>query len=813
MEQRRLAAIMFTDIVGYTSLMAGDEARALEIVASHRNTLLPLIEKHGGNLLKEMGDGTLTSFPSTLQATRCAIEIQNTLKSVDEFKIRIGIHLGDVVFTDTDVFGDGVNIASRIETTAAAGGISISGQVADTLSSNKEIELRYLGEKELKNVTRPLRIYAIVNSGFPSPAPFPDISPQTTTPKPDNFPFAAKIASVAAGVLVIALLIYFTGEQPDSIDTQQAVTIDIPDNPTADNGSIADASVVTIPDERETEVEPAAISSQVLPETTASEPEPEVAISAAEPAVPSSDSTAAFNEPPPVATDAIDTVPDSPAGPSDDSVVAVSVAPVTNQQASATPLTTEVQAAIATPDSVVEDLTSIAILPLANLSSDPDNAFFAAGVHEEILNQLAKIADIRVLSRRSVLKFEDTTESISEIANELGVATIMEGSVRFSGNRVRITCQLIRASDESHLWSETYERELEDIFEIQSDVALRAANAMQASLLPAEIEYIGRIPTHSTEAYNLVLRANYRAEENNFGFTNEGDGWVAASIADLQRAIELDENYAHAHATLAYIQAFAVFNNILQRNPALEAEARANASRAIELDGDNSFPYAVLAILSALERDWSAFDQYAEQALTAKFLPDGATSYLALAYSMQLRYDEAFSMVDRSVQVAPNAVEVRRVETITSILGRDYPRALDAAETFRALGGEANAYNLYKSAAYHFMGRADDVTQSLDQITGALVNEDFFFYPFYAYLSCIHGRQQAVQSIILQQVLLNRTMLTIGCEVGRDNYDPVFALLGPLMESGVSIPDFGEAGDGFRADPRYAQVEEYLNLR
>lgn len=166
-DDRRLAAIMFTDIVGYTSLMADDEQAALNIVAQQRDTLRPVIESHGGQWLKEMGDGTLSSFSSATSAVQCAIEVQQQLKQYVSFKVRIGVHLGDVVFTDTDVFGDGVNIASRIEPNAEPGGIAISGSVYDTLSNNKHFQTVLLGEKTLKNVGRPLRIYAISNDGLP----------------------------------------------------------------------------------------------------------------------------------------------------------------------------------------------------------------------------------------------------------------------------------------------------------------------------------------------------------------------------------------------------------------------------------------------------------------------------------------------------------------------------------------------------------------------------------------------------------------------------------------------------------------------
>lgn len=198
MNDQRLAAIMFTDIVGYTSLMADDEQIALEIVSNLRDVLQPIIQSHRGQWLKEMGDGTLSSFSSATSAVQCAIEIQKQLKQDPSFKIRIGIHLGDVVFTETDVFGDGVNIAARIEPNAEPGGIAVSGSVYDTLSNNKHFQTVLLGEKTLKNVGRPLRIYAISNDDLPVGKTFAErltISLATTLTTPSATPLATTLST------------------------------------------------------------------------------------------------------------------------------------------------------------------------------------------------------------------------------------------------------------------------------------------------------------------------------------------------------------------------------------------------------------------------------------------------------------------------------------------------------------------------------------------------------------------------------------------------------------------------------------------
>ena len=167
--QRKLAAIMFTDIVGYTALMGRDEEKALQLLHENRDLIKPLIQSHRGEWLKEMGDGTLSSFASAVEAVNCALEIQQSLKDDPDLSLRIGIHIGDVVFEEGDVFGDGVNVASRLEPLAAPGGICVSGRVYDDIRNKPDIKTVYLGEQSLKNVDHPVKVYALSGEGLPVP--------------------------------------------------------------------------------------------------------------------------------------------------------------------------------------------------------------------------------------------------------------------------------------------------------------------------------------------------------------------------------------------------------------------------------------------------------------------------------------------------------------------------------------------------------------------------------------------------------------------------------------------------------------------
>jgi formylglycine-generating enzyme required for sulfatase activity/class 3 adenylate cyclase len=208
-EIRELSAIMFTDIVGYTRLMGKDEAKALQALEQQRQLIKPLLAKHKGEMLKEIGDGTLSLFRSAVDAVDCALEIQRELQKNTDFYIRIGIHVGDVVFKDGDIFGDGVNVASRIEPLAEPGGICVSGSVYGYIRNQSNVHAVFLGEKELKNVAEPVKVYALTGEGLPTP--------KVLTEKPHR-PFSRLTRNVAlvllGAVVTIFVLLNFVFNEP-----------------------------------------------------------------------------------------------------------------------------------------------------------------------------------------------------------------------------------------------------------------------------------------------------------------------------------------------------------------------------------------------------------------------------------------------------------------------------------------------------------------------------------------------------------------------------------------------------------------------
>ncbi len=252
---------------------------------------------------------------------------------------------------------------------------------------------------------------------------------------------------------------------------------------------------------------------------------------------------------------------------------------------------------------------SVAVLPFTNLSPDPDDEYFAAGIHEELLNQLVKIRDLTVISRTSVLKFPNSGKSVAEIAAELNVETIMEGTVRYGGDRVRITAQLIDPTTGGHLWSETYEYEfaVENIFTIESDIAVNIAMALEAELLPSERENIERIPTDFTEAYALYLRA--LAELGADTGLNVSEEARSEFHRYLDEAIEIDPNFALAYAEKSreYAYSLARDRRLSDETTIMEIEnlVRQNAQNALALDHELGVAHAALAVIHRVNKRWA----------------------------------------------------------------------------------------------------------------------------------------------------------------------------------------------------------------
>ncbi|MFC1552031.1 tetratricopeptide repeat protein [Candidatus Latescibacterota bacterium] len=499
-KHRKLAAIMFTDIVGYTSLMSKDEQKAFQILQKNRDTQKPHIKKFNGELLKEIGDGTLSCFSSAVDAVYCAMEIQRSLKNESEFSLRIGIHVGDVVFSEGDVFGDGVNVASRIENLAEPGGICVSDQVYINISNQHDIHGIFLGAKTLKNVDHAIRIYAITTE---------ELSP---------------------------ILNISNKNDKSSIEKRQP---------------------------------------------------------------------------------------------------------------------------------------SIAVLPFSDMSPEKDQEWFCDGMAEEILNALANVENLLVVARTSTFAFKGKQEDIREIGNKLNVETVLEGSVRKAGNRLRITVQLINVMDGFHLLSDSYDRELEDVFAIQDEISLAIAETLKVKLLRKEKKAIKKHPTENIEAYNFYLLGLYHYnkgdwekgleycqqaidKDSDFALAYAGiaEGYSRTEKIDearnaVEKALQIDNSLAEAHTVLAWISLYygwdflsaeSGFKKAIELNPGY-AGAHQQYAKYLRIMG--RFDESIIEIKRARELDPMPLGTYAE----------AIAIYLLLE-----KYNEALAQYRKSIEIDPDNV-------------------------------------------------------------------------------------------------------------------------------------------------------------
>lgn len=293
------------------------------------------------------------------------------------------------------------------------------------------------------------------------------------------------------------------------------------------------------------------------------------------------------------------------------------------------------------------DPKGVAVLPFENLSPDPDNAYFAAGIHEETLNQLAKIHDLNVIARTSVLLYEDAKKSIPDIAAELGVASVMEGSVRYAGDRVRVTAQLIDGITNVHLWSETYDRNLDDIFGIQSDIALAIAAALRATLTDAETEAITKPPTENIEAYAEFLHAE---AEINKGYSIAG---YRRALQHYDQAIELDLDFALALARQSGCMMTLFTGFEIAHDPHTPAHALQLAERALELDPLQGAAHWAKGLILSYSNDWDA--ALASFRRGAELSPGDATTQSGLARHLIImgRAEEAIPVIERALRIDP----------------------------------------------------------------------------------------------------------------------------------------------------------------
>ena len=499
-----MAAILAADVAGYSRLIGIDEEGTLNRLRSIRAEVIdPAIAAHRGRLVKTTGDGFLVEFASVVDSLRCAVDAQQAIAgrntwiaTAERIEFRIGIHQGDIVVEDGDIFGDGVNVAARLEALAEPGGICVSARVQEDAVGRLDLAFEDLGEQTLKNIARPVRVFRV----------------QSESPLPTPPPRAGEGRVGVAGLPALAL-------------------------------------------------------------------------------------------------------PDKP---------------------------------------------SIAVLPFQNISGDPEQEVFADGTVEDITTALSKLRWFFVIARNSSFAYKGRAVNVKQVGCELGVRYILEGSVRKSGNRLRITAQLVEAETGNHVWAERYDRDLDDIFAVQDEITERVVAAIEPELYAAEDFRSQRKPPESLDAWECVIRALSALSQ----VTSEGRA-VAERLC--RQAIAIAPGHGQAHSLLAWaLLRRTVWSDDLR---AVITEASAETQTALSIDERDPWAHLVQGnLFNRLRR----FDDAARECRRALELNPNfalAHAYFGMALNGLGRYQEAIDSAQHALRLSPNDRNVGNFANLTIAMG------------------------------------------------------------------------------------------------------------------------------------------------
>jgi adenylate cyclase len=536
--QRRLAAILSADVVGYSRLMGIDEAGTLaRLKAMRRDLFNPLIAAYSGRTFKLMGDGALVEFGSAVDAVTCAIEVQKKVQernagSPEDARIqfRIGINVGDIIVDGDDIYGDGVNVAARIQALADPGGIYISRSAADQVRDKVPIKIETRGEQTVKNIARPIEVFCII---------------------------------------------------AEDIDATARAT-----------------------HKSESRVQ-------------------------------------------------------SP---------------------------------------IVADKPAIAVLPFVNMSGEPEQEFFADGITEDILTELSRFRELLVISRNSVFAYKGKAINVQKVAKELSVQYVVEGSVRKSGSRVRITVQLIDAETDRHLWADRYDRELADIFAIQDEVTSSIVSILPGRVAAAAQDRVQRKPPENLVAYECVLAGKLLHHRSTRADNEE-------ALRMLERAIALDPGYAHAHAWKACVLGQSTITGWCADVEAARRALIGEVTKALSLDENDSDVHRVLAAVNlTVHHDYDKALYHQERALALNPNDDLIAVQQGEVLTWIGQAEEGIEWIQKAMRLNPY-----HPETFWSHLGRAYfvaRRYGEAVKAFQRRSRTGQTHCAFLAACYAQLGDA-----------------------------------------------------------------------------------------------------------
>jgi adenylate cyclase len=586
--KRKLTAILSADVKGYSRLMGEDDQATVRTITAYRKVVTEVVQKHRGRVVDSPGDNILAEFASVIDAVGSAVEIQEELRVrnaelPDERKMefRIGVNLGDVIHEEDRIYGDGVNVAARIESLAEPGGVCVSGTVFDQIESKLPLGYEFLGEQSVKNISKPIRIYKALMD--------PDavgkvIGELRAEPKRGQ---KTAIVVLAALLLIVGgLLIWRTAFPPVQVASVEKMAFPLPDKP------------------------------------------------------------------------------------------------------------------------------SIAVLPFDNLSKDPDQEYFSDGLTEEIIASLSSVPKLFVIARNSTFTYKGKPVKVQQVSEELGVQYVLEGSVRKSGDKIRITAQLIDAITGNHLWAEQYDRDLKDIFAVQDEITKNIITAMQVKLTEGEEVKAASKGTNNLEAYLKYLQAYELINK-----VNPESNALAKQLAE--EAIESDPDYAWAYYILGRSHMMDVWVKTSKSPKASIGKAIELVQKAIALDETNAEAHALLGFLYSMTKQYDKAIAQSEEAVTLnpnsayghfgmgknlffagrfeESIPEYKKSIrlnpippsnvfwsLGLSYAYIEQYDEAIKWCEKAVHQEPNDLLGRvMMAAVYSLSGHDEKARIEADEVLR----------------------------------------------------------------------------------------------------------------------------------